>query len=517
MNKLIKSAFNNIYIKFLFVGILLCFGFVNAQSAAIANSSDTDSTWDCATCAGPSDNMKTFRKFLNDSMDAISLKKAKPIVGSDYVLWILKNADSNMKNINYNIRYGTKKSFRVSLYDGEDTVMWMADYAKDLLKFGNSTRLKELQTMDKYSDWIDQLAIKLIQSNQFNTDITDKDIAALQKVLGKYSNWSTKIFAASIVDEVKWKTYSDYMRFLLNVNEKMQFFVINGTLKTINTDELSLDTDLSAARDDKFKEQLIKDYSCSRVLHACDKIQEQLNNISKNFSINTKYQKWQIQIAVNWLKDAMSRFNSVVLGVQDEEFNADYSDEANQKFLIKKPTNDEYNERTYGTVYQWWNADGWFFGKHFQVNKQIDSKITNMISTKQETNNKLKNTDTSTQIKNEITKQEQENTNNIIQDYQVSVNNRQENFASNNLALAKTDMNNFVNDAMIMQDKYSDKNILSESESVTKLFPNLSKAVYVNINNIWDRSDDTSCLTNFVDMCNYQCANLWWKCEPALN
>ena len=530
MNKIKKVYLLRRFCKYIFVWILFWCSIVNAQNnPSINNITDNSSTWYCATCSGPSDQIKNYRKFLSDSIDSITLRKQARIIWSDNVIGILKNADSNIKNINYNSRFENKKIFRSSLYNNKDSVMGIADYSKDLLKFGNNITIKELQNMDKYSDIIDQLAIKLIQSNQINQLISNQDISSLQKVLTKYTNWSKKIFSSSVTKQLKWKTYSDYMRFLLITNLKLQFFIVNGTLKDINTNEFSLDTDLAVARDPVFVKNIAKSYDCSRELHICDKTQKDLNSISKDFAINSKYQKSQINIAIWWLKNAMSRFNNIVLWIQDPDFGANYTDELNKVFGIDSQKYKSYDEWLNWTKYKWWNNIWSNFGSHFQINTQIDSKIKNLPPTFdkfgsniqntmtdfQDSVSKIKNAQSAKALKKEIIKQQQE-LDKSIKDYKISTNDAQLSSDANTLALAKQHMNDFIVDSMIMQDDFMDKNILSESESVTKLFPNLSKAVYANVNNIWNRSENDSCLTNFVDMCKYQCANLWWKCEPSL-
>ena len=498
--------------KYIFTGIFLfIFLFSQFSYSDDVAVTDTSSKEECKTCSGPSDEMILYRGFIQWTIDSVSLKKPAPIVVADNVKWLSKNADSALKSIAYTTRANTKTSFRKTLYNGKDTVYGIQNFAKNLISFGNITKLRELQSLDRYADIIDQLSLKLIETKQFNSQISDADMAKIKAIFDKYSDWwaDDKIFSSKMSENLKWKTYSDLMKFLLSVNNKVQWFVLNGTLKTINTSENSTSSDLVANRDKDYIKKITKSYACSRWLNKCEKIKYEFKKISDSFKTNMKSQKSEIQTAVNDLKKAMGKFNNVVLWTKDADYGSDLSDTNTDK--------------------KWWFLD------HFQVNKNGDAfgKINDMWSdAKNSTNvlidavkdsyNKIKNARTAQKTKKLLvdqTKKELEDSQNLENDvnYEITINNKQNDYNSNKLASAKSNINNYVTKSIQREYDTMDKNILAESESMTLLFPKLSEKVYYNISALWNRTQNDSTISNFVAMCEYQCQNLWWKCEPAIN
>lgn len=485
--------------KYIFTGIFLfVFLFSQFSYSDDVAVTDTSSKEECKTCSGPSDEMILYRGFIQWTIDSVSLKKPVPIVVADNVKWLSKNADSALKSIAYTTRANTKTSFRKTLYNGKDTVYGIQNFAKNLISFGNITKLRELQSLDRYADIIDQLSLKLIETKQFNSQISDADMAKVKAIFDKYSDWwaDNKIFASKMSENLKWKTYSDLMKFLLSVNNKMQWFVLNDTLKTINTSENSTSSDLSANRDKDYIKKITKSYACSRWLNKCEKIKYEFKKISDSFKTNMKSQKSEIQTAVNDLKKAMGKFNNVVLWTKDSDYGSDLSDTNTDK--------------------KWWFLD------HFQVNKNIDSKIQDLITPDQDAKNKINNAKIAEKTKKLLvdqTKKEAEDLQNLENDvnYEMTINNKQNDYNSNKLASAKSNINNYVTKSIQREYDTMDKNILAESESMTLLFPKLSEKVYYGVSALWDRTKNDSTISNFVTMCYYQCQNLWWKCEPAIN
>lgn len=477
--------------KYIFTSILLFIFLFGQITYAQESVSDDTAKEECKTCSGPSDEMMQYRDFLQSTIDSITIKKPSQIIVEDNVKWLSKNADSAIKGIVYSTRANTKTSFRKTLYNGKDTVFWMQDFVKNLISIGNITKLRELQALDRYSDIIDQLSLKLIETKQYNSQISDSDMVKIKDIFDKYSNWDTKIFAAKISENLKWKKYSEVMKFLLSLNNKMQWFVLNGKMKTINTEENSENTDLVANRDIEYIKKITESYACSRWINKCDRIKTELKKISDGFKTNMKNQKTEVQIAVNDLKIAMGKFNNVVLWVKDPDYGSDLSDTATDK--------------------KWW------FLNHFEINKNIDSKIQDLITPDQDAKNKINNSKAAQKAKEQIVNQEKEKLNESNIDFKININNKQNDLSANNLAIEKNNINDFVDNAIEKQYDFMDKNILAESESITKTFPSLSQKVYSNISTIWHRSQDDSPISNFVAMCEYQCQNLWWKCEPRTN
>ena len=425
--------------KYLFTGIFL-FIFIFSQCVYAqeedAGSKDTatlsiaaadDTKQECKTCSGPSDEMITYRNFLKWAIDSISLKKPWAIDVNDEVKWLAKNANSALKWIAYWAWSTVKTSFRKTLYNGKSTVFGMQNFVKNLLSLWNISKLRELQTLDRYADMIDQLSLKLIETKQRNQNISDSDMAKLKTLMDKYSDWSAedKMFASKASASLEWKKYSDFMKFLLNINGKLQRFVVwtkmkpakttpdpevtdetKWELKTINTSENSLSTDLAANRDTEFITKITKSYACSRWLFKCNSVKKSLNDISENFKDNMKNQKSEIQSSVNGLKRAMSKFNNTVIWAKNSDYGSDLSDTNTDK--------------------------KWSLKNHFEINTSIDPKLQDMISNKQDTKNKLANAKAIQNIKKQILSQKSNN--DPKSTYKITLNNKQSDYNANILA-----------------------------------------------------------------------------------